>query len=345
MSNSPVRVIDQTPPPDRFARGWHCLGLSRVFSDSLTSVTAFDTRLVIFRDSNGDAVALQSACPHMGGDLSGGTIDGDMVRCPYHHWGWGKDGRCLDIPYSKKIPKEAKIRSWPVMEQNKLLFIWNDPEGDAPDQNITIPKEAACFSDNWSDWVVEENIISINCRELIDNMSDKAHFGTVHGVPPTYFKNIFEGHTLTQLMQGRNEGATEYDEGGFMDSKATYFGPAYMLCWMTNEGGGIKHRSLQLVSHVPINKDSFVLRHGVMVEKIPSLSKKENNALVGQYTTMTQLAFKQDIDIWHSKIRVDNPLMSEGDGPVNKLREWYDQFYVDKKDVPTSLLTRFECEA
>ena len=33
MNSIPLRQIDQTPPPDRYARGWHCLGLSTSFDD------------------------------------------------------------------------------------------------------------------------------------------------------------------------------------------------------------------------------------------------------------------------------------------------------------------------
>ena len=130
MENQPIRIIDQTPPPERFARGWHTLGLSKSFSDKPVGVNAFGKKLVVFRNSAGKAIALQAACPHMGGDLSMGKIDGDMVRCPYHEWGWGAGGRCLDIPYAKKIPKEACIQSWETLEENNLLFIWNDPEGE-----------------------------------------------------------------------------------------------------------------------------------------------------------------------------------------------------------------------
>jgi 3-ketosteroid 9alpha-monooxygenase subunit A len=102
---------------------------------------------------------------------------------------------------------------------------------------------------------------------------------------------------------------------------------------MINEGNGMQQRSLQLVSHVPLDLDRFLLRHGVKVEKIPGLSDEENQAMVDQYTEMTQLAFKQDVDIWHNKIRVDNPLLCDGDGPVHLLRDWYLQFYVDAADV------------
>ena len=74
--------------------------------------------------------------------------------------------------------------------------------------------------------------------------------------------------------------------------------------------------------------------HVNTVERIPELSEDENQAIIEQYTLMTQLAFKQDIDIWHNKTRVDNPLLCDEDGPLQLLRPWYDQFYVDVDDVP-----------
>ena len=48
-----------------------------------------------------------------------GQIEGDSIRCPYHAWRFGPDGKCNDIPYSKApIPKAACVhspgRSWRV---------------------------------------------------------------------------------------------------------------------------------------------------------------------------------------------------------------------------------------
>jgi 3-ketosteroid 9alpha-monooxygenase subunit A len=85
-----------------------------------------------------------------------------------------------------------------------------------------------------------------------------------------------------------------------------------------------------------------MLRHGVKVQNIPHLSEEENRAVVAEYTKMTQLSFKQDVDIWHNKFRVDNPLLCDGDGPLHKLREWYDQFYMDRISVPEKLKIRKE---
>lgn len=35
---------------------------------------------------NGAIYALDNACPHMGGPLGEGEIEGDVVTCPWHGW-------------------------------------------------------------------------------------------------------------------------------------------------------------------------------------------------------------------------------------------------------------------
>ena len=137
MNSIPIRQIDQTPAPERYARGWHCLGLSTTFTDEPSAITAFGTRIVVFRDSAGQAIVLEAICPHMGGDLTMGKVDGDVVRCPYHDWGWGAEGMCLDIPYAKKIPKKVP-KSAPPIKLPNMAGGWSI---DAI--VLTIPKTAA----------------------------------------------------------------------------------------------------------------------------------------------------------------------------------------------------------
>jgi len=54
--------------------------------------------------------------------------------------------------------------------------------------------------------VVELDLDSVliegsNCREIIDNVVDMAHFFYIHYGFPTYFKNIFEGHIASQFLK------------------------------------------------------------------------------------------------------------------------------------------------
>src|ERR1700677_3110942 len=85
-----VRSIGAAPPPARFARGWHCLGLADNFRDGKPhAVHAFGTKLVVFAGSSGALSVLDADCRHMGGDLSMGTVKGDAIACPFHDWRWG----------------------------------------------------------------------------------------------------------------------------------------------------------------------------------------------------------------------------------------------------------------
>jgi 3-ketosteroid 9alpha-monooxygenase subunit A len=341
MNSSQVARIEAAVLPERYARGWHCLGLASDYTDKPVALNYFGTKLVAYRGADGQVVILDAYCPHMGADLSLGCVEGNSLRCPFHHWRWGADGVCDDIPYAKRIPAKAVIRSWPTLEENKLLFVWNDPEGNPPIAEQRMPRIDACFSDDWSPWRIELFHIETNCRELVDNMADIGHFPAVHANHIDTFKNISEGHIYEQVQTGSSDTlSAEGDEG--LTSVATYYGPAYMVTHMTGSTGGVDVESRLLVSHVPITTESFDLRFGVMIKKNPKLSAAENSAVVDTYSRLASDAFKQDVDIWHNKVRVDNPILCDGDGPIHKLRQWYQQFYVDIKDVPAALKERKE---
>ena len=200
-----VRMIEAEAAPTRFARGWHCLGLERDFADGTPApVQAFGTKLVVFAGEDGELNVLDAYCRHMGGDLSQGTVKGNEIACPFHDWRWGGDGRCKAIPYARRVPLRARTAAWPTLVQDGMLFVWNDPRGQ-PAPRATSPSPASRrlrrpeFTD-WSWYTV--TIEGSNCREIVDNVVDMAHFFYVHFSFPTYFKNVFEGHIATQFMEG-----------------------------------------------------------------------------------------------------------------------------------------------
>lgn len=335
-----TRVIEVAPIPNRYARGWHCLGLASDYEAGKPyALKIFGTRLVAFRGDDGEVHILDGYCPHMGADLCRGTVrDGSLV-CVFHQWSWGGDGVCDGIPYSKKIPPAARIKSWPTCEENKLLFVWNDPEGKAPSPNLAIPRIDACYSDEWSDWMVRKWTVNINCREVIDNVSDMIHFTGLHGIPMAYFANIFEGHKASQVMLGRSPG----QKGGLM-TYSTFYGPSYQIANLKGELGGIKLDSIIATCNVPIDLNSFDLSFSMMVRKVPDFSAEQNLEMAKTFVSLTQSGFEQDVDMWRNKTRIDNPLLTDGDGPIYQLHRWYDQFFIDEAEVPREMLERFVIE-
>ena len=326
--------VDAHRTEDRYARGWHCLGLASGYKDGEPhSLSIFGTRLVAFAGEDGQIHVLDAWCPHMGADLALGEVRGNSIVCRFHAWSWGADGVCNDIPCAKRIPPKARTRAWQTCEQNDLLFIWNDPEGLPPPPEVAIPRINACFSGEWTEWAVRKMVIHNHCRELVDNLADVAHFGPVHGSPASYFCNTFVGHVGYQMFRGTESELL----GNGLTADSAYFGPAYHVTRMTAEVDGQAVHTILLNCHVPIDQNSFELRYGVMVKKAPGLSDEQNDQIAMAYVEQAHKSFFQDVEIWHNKVRIDHPVLSEVDGPIYQLREWYRQFYTDAADLPADL--------
>ncbi|BEK89103.1 Rieske 2Fe-2S domain-containing protein [Nocardia seriolae] len=356
-----VREIDVGTPPARYARGWHCLGLAADFRDGKPhSVNAFGTKLVVWADRAGELRVLDAYCRHLGGDLAMGEVKGDEIACPFHDWRWGGDGKCKDIPYARRVPPLARTRSWITLERNGQLFVWHDHEGNPPPPEVSIPHIAGPFtdaagtptgvhSDAWTPWTWTSLLIEgSNCREIIDNIVDMAHFFYIHYAFPTYFKTVFEGHVATQFLETKGRPdigmATKYAGDTLLKSEASYYGPAYMINPLLNIYGGYEVRSVLINCHYPVTQDSFVLQYGITLEKPQGIPDDLANRLAAKMTAGIGEGFLQDVEIWKHKSKIENPLLCDEDGPIYQLRRWYDQFYVDTADIDPKARHRFEFE-
>jgi 3-ketosteroid 9alpha-monooxygenase subunit A len=346
-----IRTIVPGTPPARFARGWHCLGLADRFRDSGPhAVEAFGTKLAVFADSAGDLHVLDAYCRHMGGDLSRGTIKGDALACPFHDWRWGGNGRCAGIPYARRVPVAARTRSWRTLEQNRQLFVWHDPQGNPPLPEVTIPRIEGAYSAGWSNWTWDSILVEgANCREVIDNVADMAHFFYIHFAFPTYFKNVFEGHIASQYLRTRSRPDVEdsnYAQGTetTLRSEASYYGPSYMIDELWHDYHGATIQSILINCHYPVTPTSFMLQWGVIVKLPAGLPEGQADRVAAKFAKFIGLGFEQDVEIWRHKSRIDNPLLCAEDGAVYQLRRWYEQFYTDVEDIKPYMVERYEFE-
>jgi 3-ketosteroid 9alpha-monooxygenase subunit A len=350
MSATSVRALDRGTPPERFARGWHCLGLAKDFRDGTPhAVEAFGGKLVVWSDSQGELHVLDGYCRHMGGDLTQGTVKGDEIACPFHDWRWGGDGKCKAIPYARRVPLRARTQKYPSVVRNGQLLVWHDVEGSPADLEILPPELEGIDTDAWTDWTWKViDVPHAHCREIIDNVVDMAHFFYIHFAFPTNFRNVFEGHMATQFMEstGRPDMAGEGygDEDLVLKSEATYYGPSYMVNWLNTDYKGFNTDVILVNCHVPTSDNSFKLQYGLCVRKPEGVDEKTADYIATRYSDMFGDGFMQDVEIWLNKAPVQNPLLCEEDGPVYQLRRWYEQFYVDKADVTPEMTERFEFE-
>src|SRR5271169_5351794 len=91
--------------------------------------------LIAFRATSGRVGLLAEGCPHRGASLYLGRNEDEGLRCVYHGWKWGHDGRCLDMPNEPPGCRfEGKVRAvaYPCRERNGVVWAYMGPRADPP---------------------------------------------------------------------------------------------------------------------------------------------------------------------------------------------------------------------
>ena len=164
------------------------------------------------------------------------------------------------------------------------MFVWHDPEGNPPADDVTIPLIEGADSAEWTGWTWDSILVEdANCREVIDNVVDMPHFFYIHFAFPTFFKNVFEGHIATQYLRTRarpdvgpvSRPVPECRPGGgevTLRSEASYYGPSYMIDYLWQDYHGMAVESVLINCHYPVTPTSFMLQWGVIVKRPPGMS-------------------------------------------------------------------------
>ena len=92
--------------------------LARCRPNGGTFVALGDHELAVFRLGDSPRVVVtDNRCPHAGGNLSGGSVTGNIVQCPWHQWEFDLDqGVCT---HSKSVG----IRRFPVEIRDGVVWV------------------------------------------------------------------------------------------------------------------------------------------------------------------------------------------------------------------------------
>lgn len=128
--------------------------------------------------STGTVIALADRCVHRRYPLSASRLDGDNVVCGYHGFTYDTSGTCVFVPGQKRVPRTARVASYPVVEQDSLVWVWiGDPALADP---AVIPRAPWLADPRWTT-VGGMEPIDAGYGLLVDNLMDLSHETYLHG--------------------------------------------------------------------------------------------------------------------------------------------------------------------
>ncbi|HNC99168.1 MAG TPA: Rieske 2Fe-2S domain-containing protein [Myxococcota bacterium] len=274
----------------------------------------FGKKLAIFRGEDGVVRVMDAICPHLGGHLGFGKVRENQLACPIHGWTFDGDGHCRHIPYSARAPRQAQVRSWPVVERNGLILVWHAADGEAP--RFEVPTLAEYGNPDWTPYQKRSWVIKSCSQELGENAVDSAHFVGVHNfseMPQT--KASQEGHHFQAVSEGLIETAAGSAEGVLAVHMVG-------MGFVTTRFTGIVE-TLLIGSSTPIDADHIELRFSFTVNISNGFPPEIGELFIAE----VERTLLEDIPIWENKAYLERPLLCEGDGPIGLYRSWVRQFY------------------
>ena len=156
---------------------WHPVLRATDLGDAPVARTLLTEPIVLYRAADGRPVAAPDRCPHRESPLSEGRMVDGCLRCPYHGWQFGADGRCVVVPSNGPdvpVPPKAHLQTLHCVERYGLVWVCpGEPAAGIPD--VPHDDDPAFRRIN-----VEVQTWHTSALRMVDNFLDISHFPYVH---------------------------------------------------------------------------------------------------------------------------------------------------------------------
>lgn len=161
---------------------WYVAGRAHEFPAlELQGQRIAERPLVLWRTIAGNVVAFDERCCHKRMPLSQGRlVESGLLECAYHGLCYDATGRCVRIPSHPdgRIPPQAQLRAFPVIEQDGLVWVW---PGDPTTATTVHPPRLPEIADPaWETADTGPIPVAANALLLIENLLDISHFYPLH---------------------------------------------------------------------------------------------------------------------------------------------------------------------
>ncbi|MBZ5604919.1 MAG: Rieske 2Fe-2S domain-containing protein [Acidobacteriia bacterium] len=180
-----------------FARTWQPVGHAKTVAEAGTFLAAeiAGEPVVVTRAKDGVLRAFSNVCRHRASIIAEGSGKAAALRCPYHAWTYGLDGRLLGCPEFEGVLDFDKSRvalpQFQVETWGPYVFVNQDPSapplaevyGDIPGEvaKIGCPVDRLEFSER------RDYVIGCNWKVYVDNYLEGYHLPAAH---PGLFREL-----------------------------------------------------------------------------------------------------------------------------------------------------------
>ncbi|QSJ14971.1 Rieske 2Fe-2S domain-containing protein [Nostoc sp. UHCC 0702] len=140
----------------------------------------YEEPFVLFKNQDQKLVCLTDRCPHRAARLSDGQLIDGRIECLYHGWQFGTDGQCLHIPQlpaDAKIPVNACVSSFKVVEHQGIVWVWAGENETAAEELIPTLTDLETPGFLSTDYMRD---LPYDQSYFIENVIDPAHVHISH---------------------------------------------------------------------------------------------------------------------------------------------------------------------
>ncbi len=315
-----------------FPSGWYPLALSEELAPGAVKTRWFmGEEVVVFRGEAGGVCVADATCPHLGAHLGhGGTVVGETLRCPFHHFRFDLEGRCVHTPYAGKAPPTARLGTRPSMERNGLVLAWHGAVGEAPSWEVPV-----IDFEGYTGFKVHSWKLSAHPQDTAENSVDVGHFTTVHG----FLKADVRGEPRVEGPVFRIDYSAALPGAAYgmsrpvaFDFDIAIYGLGVSVVDTRVPELGITTR--QYVLATPLDGREMELRGVMAMRRMPNAKMTEQLHEMSFRGFVEGIA--QDLPIWGHRRFLDRPALAAGDGPIGLFRKWARQFQPGPDGVAAS---------
>lgn len=173
-----TRIGPGAPCGEYLRRFWMPIALTSMVTDLPLRLRRMGEDLVLFRDRTGTLGLLHLLCAHRNASLEFGIIEQTGIRCCYHGWLFGPDGRILETPGEPKtstICDRLTQGAYPVVDYKGIVFAYFGPIADMPP--FTVFDTMDLPDDTMAPFLIPS---PVNWVQVFENSIDPYHVTFLH---------------------------------------------------------------------------------------------------------------------------------------------------------------------